>query len=96
MSDGAVFDEILDSLLSRRRLLQGGVASLALTFLEGSPLAPCPASAARGETRAALLAFQGIATSDQDVLTIPSGYRDAGQVFARLRDRRLQHLRTGA
>ena len=75
MSDGPVFDEILDSLLSRRRLLQGGVASLALSFIEGSPFAATDAAAARGETGAALLGFQGIATSDQDVLNIPAGYR---------------------
>jgi uncharacterized protein len=75
MSDGPVFDEILDSLLSRRRLLQGGVASLALSFLEGSPFAASSAAAARGETGAALLGFQGITVSDQDVLNVPAGYR---------------------
>jgi uncharacterized protein len=65
-----VFDEVLTAFLSRRRLIQGGVAALAVSMIEGSPVA----AAAESLGSRALLGFQGIPASDQDVVNVARGY----------------------
>ncbi|MGQ0718483.1 MAG: PhoX family protein [Pseudonocardiales bacterium] len=66
------FSDILESALSRRTILIGGVAAAAATFLGGRGLAA--AEAAQRGGRQPLLGFTGIATSTADTVVVPPGY----------------------
>jgi secreted PhoX family phosphatase len=59
------FGELVDARLSRRRLLQGGVAAAALSLL-GRPLSPASAAPPLG--------FRSVPVSTADAVIVPAGY----------------------
>jgi uncharacterized protein len=64
-SSNPTFGELVGARLSRRRLLQGGVAAAALSLLR-RPAAPVAA--------APLLGFGSVPASTADAVTVPAGY----------------------
>lgn len=68
------FSDILESALSRRTILIGGVAAAAATFLGGRGLAAAETGAFPRGSRQPLLGFTGIATSAADTVVVPPGY----------------------
>ncbi|MGE3536137.1 MAG: PhoX family phosphatase [Candidatus Tectimicrobiota bacterium] len=65
--------DLISTGVSRRRLLQGGLLTAALTFLR-SPLAPASSGLAAATT-APLFSFQGIPVSQADTVVVPPGYQ---------------------
>jgi uncharacterized protein len=65
-SSNRIFSELVDARLSRRRLLQGGVAAAALSLL-GRPASPAAAATA-------LLGFRSVPVSTADTVSVPAGY----------------------
>jgi secreted PhoX family phosphatase len=65
-SSNRIFSELIDARLSRRRLLQGGVAAAALALL-GRPASPAAATTA-------LLGFRSVPVSTADTVSVPAGY----------------------
>ncbi len=75
-SDNATMHDVAAARISRRSVLGGGVASAALAATGGiaALLQAVPASA-QGNTARSLLGFKGIATSTEDAVIVPRGYR---------------------
>jgi secreted PhoX family phosphatase len=65
-SSGQTFGAVIAARVSRRRLLQGGLAAAAVSLLRG-PLTPASATPGR-------LGFAGIPPSIADGVTVPAGY----------------------
>jgi uncharacterized protein len=64
-SSNGIFSRLVDARLSRRRLLQGGVAAAALSLLRR------PASSADAT---GVLGFRSVPVSTADTVTVPAGY----------------------
>lgn len=70
-SDNATFSDVLDKHLSRRSLLQGGIALGAVAAL---PLSFTPNVLANGITRATSIGFKSVPFSTEDAVIVPEGY----------------------
>ena len=68
VSSNRSFADVLDTRLSRRRLLKGAAA---VTAVGSMPLAGC---ATGGSRREPVLGFTGISTSTADAVRVPQGY----------------------
>jgi secreted PhoX family phosphatase len=75
------FQNVLQGYLTRRRVLQGGLATVTLSFL-GLPLGGCGGDSDDDDDDDAvsLLGFQSISASTDDTVRVPEGY--SYQVFA--------------
>ncbi len=72
------FDAVLDTRLSRRKLLGGGVGTLATGLLGGVALTGCATDGAvhsMGAGNERLLAFNAVPKGLADVVTVPAGYK---------------------
>jgi uncharacterized protein len=73
------FETVLEGYLSRRQVLQGGLAAMSLSFL-GLPLSGCGSDDDDDAPAGPMLGFQSITTSTEDTVRVPQGY--SFQVFA--------------
>lgn len=79
-TDNPRFADVLASRISRRRVLAGGAATAALTFLGGVGTAaakPANGTSAPGQvgrSRPGLLGFPAITPSTEDTIRVPEGY----------------------
>ena len=72
------FDAVLDTRLSRRKLLGGGVGTLATGLLGGVALTGCATDGtvhSMGAGNERLLAFNAVPKGLADVVTVPAGYK---------------------
>ncbi|SDP13765.1 hypothetical protein SAMN05216303_103156 [Rhodoferax sp. OV413] len=72
------FDAVLDTRLSRRKLLGGGVGTLATGLLGGVALTGCATDStvqSMGAGNERLLAFNAVPKGLADVVTVPAGYK---------------------
>ena len=66
------FDDVLASVVARRRFLKGGAGAAALAFLGTAPLRPGAVhAAASGPT----LGFAAVSRLGNDMVVVPPGYR---------------------
>ncbi|WP_153445761.1 PhoX family protein [Vibrio algicola] len=66
------FSQIVEKGLNRRRFLQAATATSSVAFFAASPLANAMARPPKNQS---LLGFDAIATSTQDTVVVPAGYK---------------------